>query len=350
MMWMQQIKSTARRAAAALYHGSGQDLKRLRGKAVILTYHRVLSGTEMQDQFVQPGMYVRDDVFEMQMRFLTEHFRILPLGDLLERWNRRTWDSGERYCVVTFDDGWRDNYRHAFPILQKYGIPATIFLPTAWIGTEEWFWPEQLGYLLKRAARAPQARELTQRASRVFSDFIGTVPHGAIRQNGGMDGIIEACKQLPDPRVRELIDALSRTLEIDLPKERLLMSWEDVAEMSKIEISFGSHSRTHRILTTLSPQDRRDEIEGSYDELRSRRISHVPVFCYPNGDYTEEIAREVEAAGYQAAVSTRPGHESGVPEDRFALKRIGVHNDISDTIPLFSAHIAGLNRPPRFGT
>src|SRR6266581_7831752 len=106
----QRLKAGVRRLMATTYYGTGRFKARLRGKVVILTYHRVLTPNELNVEFVQPGMYVLADVFESQMRFLSEQFRMLPMGELFRRWCNGGLDDDGRYCVVTFDDGWLDNY------------------------------------------------------------------------------------------------------------------------------------------------------------------------------------------------------------------------------------------------
>src|SRR2546428_13508844 len=129
-MNMSIIKASVRRGLANAYYRTRQFRRRLRGKVVILSYHRVLSREQPARYYVQPGMYVRVEVFEAQMRFVKEHFEVLSLLRLLELWATGGLDEGTRYCVVTFDDGWRDNYVQAYPVLQRLGIPATTFLAT----------------------------------------------------------------------------------------------------------------------------------------------------------------------------------------------------------------------------
>jgi peptidoglycan/xylan/chitin deacetylase (PgdA/CDA1 family) len=113
--------------------------------------------------------------------------------------------------------------------------------------------------------------------------------------------------------------------------------------MSAAGVSFGSHSATHRILTHLDPSEARKEIEGSWATLRAKPIATVPVFCYPNGDWSAQVARLVEAAGYSAAATTQFGYEGRAPSRRFGLKRINVHDDVTRTPALFAFHLAGFN-------
>ena len=334
------IKSRIRRAMAWGYHLSGHFLSRLQGKVVILTYHRVLSEKELNDQFVQPGMYVREDIFEMQMEFLRAHFEILPLADLLERWRRRSLDQQKRYCVITFDDGWLDNYLYAYPVLRRHHLPATIFLPTDFIGTEAWFWPERVGYLMKRCMKSGQMAQWTS----LWDRYLGMKAiNESEEESERIDSFIERCKEFPEGEIQGMIEEASRKLGLGFPPERLVMNWEEVEEMSAAGVSFGSHSATHTILTKLSREEMRNELEGSFKALQRGKVAVAPVFCYPNGSFNHAISEQVKEAGYQAAVTTRFGFESGSPEDLFELKRIGVHHGISATVPLFSWHLSGLN-------
>ena len=122
------------------------------------------------------------------------------------------------------------------------------------------------------------------------------------------------------------------------------MHWGEVEEMSNHRISFGSHSCTHKIFTTLSTQEVQKEVSDSMCTLRGKPINYVLVLAYPNGNYNEEIIAAVKAAGYQAAVSTQFGFEGPSSTDLFRLKRVGMHHDISASLPLFSFHIAGGNQ------
>ena len=110
-------------------------------KAVVLLYHRVLDDKAIPAD-IDPGIYVTRTAFERQLQYISEHHEVLSLDSLLE------WLNAERTtyrppCVLTFDDGWIDNYEVAFPLLRRYGIPATIFLITDLVGTQDMVsWPQ----------------------------------------------------------------------------------------------------------------------------------------------------------------------------------------------------------------
>jgi peptidoglycan/xylan/chitin deacetylase (PgdA/CDA1 family) len=318
----ERLKAGVRRLMATTYYQTGRFKDRLRGKVAILTYHRVLTRRELDAQFVQPGMYVLADVFERQMQFLSEHFQVLTMADLFCRWGQGGLDDDGRYCAVTFDDGWLDNYQYAYPVLRRLGIPATIFLPTEFVGTDAWFWPERLAYLLRRAERHPDRS-------------------GAWARH--VEEVIEEWKaRTPEAIERGLVE-LGESLGVEAPPERAVVSWEEVAEMAGHGISFGSHSATHAILTNVPAEVLEREIDQSLRVLEERSGNCLPVFCYPNGGYSDVVARRVESAGYIGAVTADFGWETGRPADLFKVHRIGVHNDISQTTPLFAFHLAGLN-------
>src|SRR5713101_3745556 len=337
-----QVKGWARRWAAELYARSPGFLRQLRGQVTILMYHRVVTGVELSSQFIQPGMYVTSETFDGQVRFLREHFDVLSMHELLSMWREKTWNAERRYCVITFDDGWLDNYVHAFPVLRRYGVAATIFLPTGIIGTTMWFWPEQLGWLSQRFALL-SSKQRTKILASLKGGCSWLNGIACAMETGQSDDLIECCKAASHERIGELVSRLAGEMEARLPDQRLVMNWEEVEEMSAAKISFGSHSVAHKILTTVSDAELHEEVYGSLEALRKRNLNVVPVFCYPNGNYSPTVIRCVESAGYCAATTIEPGREDRDTSQLFRLKRIEVHNDLTCSDALFAFHLAGYN-------
>ncbi len=308
-------------------------------------YHRVLTVDEVSRQAVQSGMYVLDTVFAQHMDFVKDNFTVLSLQELLTLWQTNEWNEHARYCVVTFDDGWLDNYCHAYPILKRLGLPAAIFLPTDYVGSNEWFWPDQLYFLMKVVAERPANIEDMNAIERVFSQFLDGDGRPFIeaiaRREQVTDQIIERCKQLPIQRVRELLRTLAAELKVSLPNDRVIVNWGEVREMSQHGMSFGSHSCSHRILTTITAEDVLEELARSRQVLLAQGVNYVPVFCYPNGNSDPHIQSQVQACGYEAAVSVQMGVEGSRPRNLFAISRVGIHNDVTNTIPLFSWRLFG---------
>ena len=115
-------------------------------KYLILMYHRVLPKSEINKK-IQSGMYVEAATFDKQIRYLKENFEIKRLSDVSD-FRFKSFELDMPICILTFDDGWYDFYQTAFPILKKYNVPATVFLPTEYINSNRWFWTDQLSQLL----------------------------------------------------------------------------------------------------------------------------------------------------------------------------------------------------------
>jgi peptidoglycan/xylan/chitin deacetylase (PgdA/CDA1 family) len=339
------LKSTIRTVAAGAFYASSMYRWRHQGKVIVLTYHRVLSRDEVCRQFVQPGMYVLDTVFAQHMTFVKDNFTVLSFQQLLDLWQNNRWSDHTRYCVITFDDGWLDNYFHAYPILKRLDIPATIFLPTDYVGSHEWFWPDQLSLLLQivneRNAKIEHLKVIEAVLSRFLNGEGRMFVEALARQELVIDLMIERCKHLPIERTRELVTTLAAELGVSLPQDRVIVNWDEVREMSRYGISFGSHSCSHRILTTITPEDVSQELVASRQALLEQGVSYVPVFCYPNGNSDHQIQKQVQACGYEAAVGVRIGVEGRRPRNRYAINRVGIHNDVTQTIPLFSLRLLG---------
>ena len=342
-MIVRGLKTITKSVAGELAHRLRIGPFGYRGKVLILAYHRVVTPDDLSRCHIEPGMYVLRDVFDMQVRWLLERFEILSFAQLLAQWKDNEWDERKGYCVLTFDDGWLDNYRHAFPILKTYHVPATIFLPTNYIGSNEWFWPEKIAYLLSRLGQDSLTSVQRKRADGVIAELSGLGHHKFDGPRGVSRAtvweVIGRCKLAPPSEIRSGLHKLSEILEVSVPDERVTINWNEVTEMAKSGISFGSHSCSHHLLTRLNEETVRQELQESDRILRTLPMGYLPVFCYPNGDNNEAIQDLVRQSQYVAAVGTRPGVEGRHPESMYELNRIGMHNDISETVPLFSFHL-----------
>jgi len=123
------------------------------------------------------------------------------------------------------------------------------------------------------------------------------------------------------------------------------MNWDEVREMSAHRIAFGSHTCNHAMLDKLDAATLERELREPLEVLRTRGINDIPVLSYPNGNHDTAVVAAARAAGYRAAVTTLPGYEKRHADDLFRLKRIGVHEDVSRSIPLLSLHVARQSAP-----
>ncbi|MFN8391029.1 MAG: polysaccharide deacetylase family protein [Bdellovibrionota bacterium] len=313
----------------------------------ILTYHRV---TEVQSlRFpIQPGMYVLPETFAMHMRYLADYCNVIPLSELLAALKAKT-DLPPATVVVTFDDGWLDNFEYAFPILREYSLPATIFLATAYIGTQDYFWTDRVSQAITALNRS---REYRERVIPLLSDKLASRPkilsiigealaadHITLES---VDSLVEAMKELPQKERKKTVDELSTIAKefTMLKSERLFVNWDEVRQMALHQISFGSHTHNHHPMTELTTAQLSDEIVNSLQALRSNNITPVSAFCYPGGYYNRDTQRALKEKGIEFAMSVEYG--SRFDESPALLGRINFHEDICSTLPLFTSRVWGL--------
>lgn len=348
MVW---LKSCIRNFIAGLYYHLGGHVRCAKGKVIILMYHRVLTIDETSGHLIQPGMYVSDSTFEQHVKFLKENYKIISFMDLLEYLDTNKLDKDQAYCVITFDDGWRDNYVNAFPVLRNNGIPATIFLTTSFIATDRCFWPESLGYLIENYDHSNLTDDKCNsfaKASNGFGleadlliDALKTSSHNL--KLPAYDRIIETLKEYPVESLQSFIELIAEILELKPAARRMMLNWDEISEMSANNISFGSHGCSHSLLTLLPDNVIKTELSDSLNFIQSADINSIPVFCYPDGKYNDRIAGMVVDAGYKASVTSRFGY-TDVHSNRYKLNRIGIHDDVTKTTPLFALHISGIMR------
>jgi peptidoglycan/xylan/chitin deacetylase (PgdA/CDA1 family) len=346
------MRSMLRQAAGWIAYTARLHARAARGRVVILMYHRVLSEGQVDQQLLQPGMYVTTSAFERQVRLLRSDFDVLSLGELLQIWRRGPLRPDGRFCVLTFDDGWADNYANAYPILKQYQVPATIFVPTAYIGTRQWFWTDAMAFLLTRWDDGGLTPDARREVSAILAgcEHLREIlaPAGPRADRASQVTRLEAgiawLKQWPTERAEALVDKLCRASRVPLPDERMFLDWTEIEEMSQRDISFGSHSRSHRILVGLPHSQALEELQASMCALKARSVNWIPVLCYPNGTHDHCLRELARACGYEAALGVASGHEGSLPGDTFDLRRIGVHEDVSGTLAQFSFLLLGLPR------
>lgn len=311
----------------------------LRNKAVVLMYHRVLSKAEMLGSFSHEGIVVDVESFASQMEYLKGSFNVISLEDFLDRIPKRKFE--KHSCLITFDDGWIDNYTNAFPILKIHDLPAVIFLPVGFIGTGKKFWRETLSELLYRISR-----EASEESLQILNNIgLNCLAGKSFKQT--KKAIQEYVDQLKEKPLEEKTSVLSHMTQNseNLPHLScnidLFLDWDNVREMSKSGIAFGSHSYHHNILTQLSLDDADFEINSSRAAIKDQ-VGVLPrTFCYPNGDYSDPIAKIVSHRGYEAAFTTRMGHFD-VTDNPFTIKRVNISQNMTRNTPLFLTRVLGL--------
>jgi peptidoglycan/xylan/chitin deacetylase (PgdA/CDA1 family) len=314
---------------------------------VVLLYHRIIPKEKEDTVLSLPGIVVYQDSFEEQVKFLSEHYHIVSMDEFIEAKDRQI-DLPHKSVVITFDDGWEDNYLYAFPILKKYKVSATIFLTAGLIGTKKFFWPEKVIFLTKKLFDTNgmesfftryQAQEFHALLTSLFKD---------IESSKSWYMFIERFKKI-DEQKRDIFIADLETFlqDPEFPSENFCLNWYQVKEMAHFGFDFASHGMSHKILTDLNEKEIRKEVAGSKNNLESELNTTVNSFSYPNGNYNETIIKILKSSGYQSAFTTEPGMNKKEC-DLYRLRRINIHEGmISDlhskfSKELFAAYLAGI--------
>lgn len=318
----------------------------LRRRAVVLMYHRVLSDAEREQTASHPSIVVRRETFAKQMAELKRCYRVLSIDEFAGYVaSGRPFPSGS--CLITFDDGWADNFRNAFPILRDLGLPAVVFLPVNFINSDRMFWRETLTAVLVRAVTL--ARTKQERKADIHNE-LSRVGLAAVLEATGADvrdAVSERLAGLKDvepSQVREIIARLSAALGApfaDRPRTDAFMTWAEIDEMSRHGVAFGGHGAEHVRLTRVSAAQADREIGAAREVLVSRCAESLPTFSYPNGDWSPAVALQVRGHGFRLAFTTQPGRVRS-SDDPFALRRVNIHEDMTATMPLFMARVVGL--------
>lgn len=264
------------------------------GMLSVLIYHRV---TERLDS------YYDDDVdaktFEIQMALLAEHMNVLSLDIAIELLKSNSLPP--RAVVITFDDGYRNNFEVAMPILEKYGLTATFFIATGYLDGG-CMWNDKI----IETVRKHEGEKINLLKFGLEDYVIGTIK----QKNEVIKKILKKLKYLPlEIREQKVNDIVGENLE-GIPED-IMMTSAQVKEMSRHGMQIGAHTVNHPILARLDEKHAEKEIYESKMYLEQLIGNKVNTFAYPNGkpgyDYNIAHVEMLKKLGFQGAVSTAWG-------------------------------------------
>jgi peptidoglycan/xylan/chitin deacetylase (PgdA/CDA1 family) len=294
----------------------------------VAVYHRVADPTNIDD--LDPELVdATPEDFDAQMAYLRRNFRPVSIDEVLQA-NRERRALPPNSVLVSFDDGYRDNYQLALPILQRHGIRAVFYVTTGYLTDRRLFWWERINMHVRASTArelrldypAPEVLDLStpaakarakQRLTRIVKD------HRALDVERFLDGVTQGCGvRWSDEESRRHGD-------------RALMTWDDVRALRKAGMGIGSHTTTHRVLQTLAAADLETELRASRATLEEQLDEPVTTIAYPVGKSIAAFAavrRALADAGYELGFTTRPGMNTlPVEGDPFDLRRISVDRD-----------------------
>src|SRR5206468_8771754 len=255
---------------------------------LVVGYHRVVDDGRQRRASIIAPMLVSRRMFERQLDWIGRRFRFVSLDELGAR-----LESGNPFemptATITFDDGYRDMYEHAYPVLKRKGIPAAVFVVTDWIDRATPLYHDRLYLLLTRdwsAAREVLVELGVMTAERALTSRTFSEPFGALRFL-----LTTLCQE----ELARVLAALEERLSIDTDRLDGLkpLTWAMLAEMQRGGITVGSHTRTHALLTRESPSRMLEETIGARQALEERLGVPIDHFAYPDGAFNTETVEAV---------------------------------------------------------
>jgi peptidoglycan/xylan/chitin deacetylase (PgdA/CDA1 family) len=290
---------------------------RKRPALIVLNYHRI--GDSAKTQY-DPGVFsATAEGFAWQIRYLKQHFEIATLDDAVAMINRER--SLQPSVLITFDDGYLDNYEIAFPILRDAGVPATFFLPTAFVGSNRLPWWDLIAYIVKNG-----------KSNRIRLSYPHVLELDLTRQSRAAAAVdvLRAYKH-PDMQDHDrFIGELLQASESGLPtagSEVCFLNWQQAREMQAAGMTFGSHTHNHEVLSKLSAERQHEELKYSREILERELNCRITTLAYPVGGghafsrSTQEIARR---CGYRSAFSFYGGFNLTAEIQPYDVRRFGL--------------------------
>jgi peptidoglycan/xylan/chitin deacetylase (PgdA/CDA1 family) len=322
----------------SIYRAVRRAKQRIKPRGLILMYHRVA------EEEVDPWrLCVTPTNFEKHLEVLrSTRARVMHLRDLAR--GLRSGRVPVHSVVITFDDGYVDNLMHARPLLEKYEAPATVFVASGYLGSDEEFWWDSLERVFLAANELPSSLEMViggeQKRWTLGEDAVWTFEerrrHGDWRPyNAPMNQ-----RQRLYQDIRRLMMSLTSSDRARVTHE--LLAWAGVSKSARPArrpmdeqqlrslasgdlVSIGAHSISHPELARLSGEEQEHELRASKQRLEEVLEGGIDALAYPHGSCTAETKKIARNLGYDFACGTqRRVVDRGA--DLYQLPRIGVHD------------------------
>ncbi len=299
----------------------------------ILAYHRVCDHSQCNDNDISL-ISANEEQFEWQVKHVNKNYDLISFDDLKDVVNGKI-KTPQRPVIITFDDGFLDNYKNAYPVLKKHRAKATFFVSTGYIGTKDNFWFNQV----YRSFQNPANKQALIEDLKIDIQF----SEDKIQRQEEIYNIIEALKKCPNNQRLQHVEYImehypSRNFDETL---NLPMNWEQLREMSDNSMEIASHTITHPILSNLTEKELIEEIHESKYVIEKMCNRSVSAIAYPVGmsfAYNDNILQQVRNAEYMFGASYIAGTNYFKNMNFHDLKRI--HVECYTTKAMFKAMLS----------
>jgi len=287
---------------------------------LVLNYHRV--GDAEACPYDSETFSATSEELDAQVRFLQRHWHIANLDEVTA-----IVDGKEKLrrgvVLLTFDDGYLDNYESAFPILSSRSVQGVFFLSTSHIGTQTIPWWDTSAYIVKNCVRP--------RFDLHYHSAVHSIDIATLGKNAAVKRVLKIYKASHDGDSEKFVAALQEACGVSPPNggQRSFMNWDEVQTMVRGGMAIGSHTHRHEALAKLPPEEQLEELVTSKQIIEQHIQTPVHSVAYPVGlrdTFSEQTRQAVDAARFRLAFSYYGGFNLRGKIDRFDVRRVGVAN------------------------
>jgi peptidoglycan/xylan/chitin deacetylase (PgdA/CDA1 family) len=310
-------------------------LKRMAGRVVRwhgivgLNYHRI--GDGRRSVFDRGLWSATEEDFDRQVRFLKQGFDVITPADIAGILTRLTNGSGRpgRHVLVTFDDGYADNYTAAFPILRSHGVPATFFVATGFIDEPALPWWDEIAWMVRTSSRA---------GLELQPHLPDPVAFDEPDRERAISTLLKVYKRLPTSETTAYVEAIGKATGTGrapadaIDPRKLWMTWDMLREMYAGGMTIGGHTVHHPVLANLPRDEQASEISGCAKRLTEELGVTMTAFAYPVGSRTafnQDTRICLEERGVQTAFAYHGGMRRLDRWDNYDIPRLAVEQSTS---------------------
>lgn len=300
--------------------------RQFKKEVIILAYHRVLDRSDNDSYlFDEDLISANSKTFLWQINFLKKHYDIISFAELSDRLAGNIAITG-RELIITFDDGFSDNYSNAYKLLDSADIPAVFYISTGYMGADKTFWFNEVVHAIKVAKKLS------------FSIANKTYSFERSKENKkkAIQIVLSQLKKIPNEERLRTIESLYRDLDFctkTMPASELPMTWENINEMASNNMEIGSHAVSHPVLSRMTDAEMQKELKVSKQSIETMTGKACLSIAYPVGghnEFTQKVQNAAETAGYEYGLSYISGINKAKALKQFSLSRLHIERYTSN--------------------
>jgi len=280
---------------------------RLPNGVYVFTYHRI--GSSQSTLFDRATYSCTEEAFEKHLLIIKRNFTVITPTELFEI-TVQTDDLNKRYAIITFDDGYKDNFTHAFPLLQKHNLSAAFYIATEYIDTGKIAWWDEIAFLLRHSCGLEFHLLGTEYSCQL----------ALLTMDKTIQSVMSIIKRLKNVSIEQVLEDTRRQCDqaailLSATDKNLFMSWSQLRTMAEQGMEIGSHTCSHRVLSRLEDSEQYAELTESKVAIESELNIEVNSVAYPVGRYycyNQTSLNYSRQLGYKIGFNNEPGYHRSV--------------------------------------